>query len=135
MLSIKTEAVQQRPIIDPITGDPTLCNDNKLRLTVVRVDFRNERLVAYLEIGAKLATNVEGTTSAWFGSGRDLQVVFDTSTGRPNALHDNVWGYLLEQAGVDPLSDPFGTAINLALVEQIIVDRELLLDWVDTGGE
>lgn len=124
MLSIKTEAVTQRAAI--IDGAATMVSDNKLKLVKVIVDIRNRVAYGFFEIGAMLE-------SGWNTEGRDVPVIFDTATGRANPLHDDVWTYFMEQATGNG-GDPEAT-INIALVENVAVDRQLLLDWIDNGGE
>lgn len=118
MITIKQAARPKRAVLTGAVGSETaeVRTDDKLRVRRFVYDLDNKIVEVYLAIGH---TDANG----WQDSGRALNVTFDANDGRANPLHDKVWQYFRQQMQAN------GGELSIALIEQVIVDRQLLSDW------
>ena len=120
MLTIKTALRQKRAVLVGAAGSETaeVQVDDRLRIRRFTLDVENKVVEVHLAYGHMAA-------GKWESSGAVVTVYFDNCKDRPNPLHDNVWAYFRNQMQAD------GGELSLTMVEQVIVDRELLVDLID----
>ena len=117
MLTLKPSAHRYRAVCTGPADAPTgaaLIVDDKLKIYRFSYDLQAKVLQVWLEFGCML----DGT---WSESTETVSVTFDTARGRTNPLHDRTWAYFRQ------LMAENGGELSLAMIERVIVERELLV--------